>query len=91
MEIYEVISVINLNTGKYGPEITPYLDTFHAAILEFVSKQWFFRRVFKKNFSVNNVFQLKVLKTRYMFIEQDPLLSEKLKFKGERKKFFKNC
>ena len=19
-----------LNTGKYGPEITPYLDTFHA-------------------------------------------------------------
>ena len=23
-EIYEV------NTGKYGPEITPYLDTFHA-------------------------------------------------------------
>ena len=21
-----------LNTGKYGPEITPYLDTFHAVI-----------------------------------------------------------
>ena len=21
--------VINLNTGKYGPEKTPYLDTFH--------------------------------------------------------------
>ena len=32
---YEVISgphfpVFNPNTGKYGPEITPYLDTFHA-------------------------------------------------------------
>ena len=23
-------SVFGLNTGKYGPEITPYLDTFHA-------------------------------------------------------------
>ena len=22
--------VFGLNTGKYGPEITPYLDTFHA-------------------------------------------------------------
>ena len=21
---------VNPNTGKYGPEITPYLDTFHA-------------------------------------------------------------
>ena len=24
-------SVFGLNTGKYEPEITPYLDTFHAA------------------------------------------------------------
>ena len=23
-------SVFGPNTGKYGPEITPYLDTFHA-------------------------------------------------------------
>ena len=39
------------NTGKYGPETTPYLDTFHAvncsatAILVWRSKQvkeWFF-------------------------------------------------
>ena len=22
--------VFGLNTGKYGPEITPYLDTFHV-------------------------------------------------------------
>ena len=21
------------NTGKYGPEITPYLDTFHAVLV----------------------------------------------------------
>ena len=25
-------SAFGLNTGKYGPEITPYLDTFHAVI-----------------------------------------------------------
>ena len=24
------LSVFSLNEGKYGPEITPYLDTFHA-------------------------------------------------------------
>ena len=23
--------IFGLNTGKYGPEKTPYLDTFHAA------------------------------------------------------------
>ena len=27
---YGVISVFSLNAEKYGPEITPYLDTFHA-------------------------------------------------------------
>ena len=35
MSKYGVISgpyfpVFGLNTGKHGPEITPYLDTFHA-------------------------------------------------------------
>ena len=35
MSRYRVISgpyflVFGLNTGKYGPEITPYLDTFYA-------------------------------------------------------------
>ena len=34
---YEVISgpyisVFSLNIGKYGPEITPYLDTFHVVL-----------------------------------------------------------
>ena len=29
MERY-YLSVFNPNAGKYGPEITPYLDTFHA-------------------------------------------------------------
>ena len=28
-------SVFSLNTGKYGPEITPYLDTFHAVTEEY--------------------------------------------------------
>ena len=26
------LSVFRPNTGKYGPEITPYLDTFHAVL-----------------------------------------------------------
>ena len=30
---YGVISVFSPNTGKYGPEITLYLDTFHAVSL----------------------------------------------------------
>ena len=25
--------VFSSNTGKYGPEITPYLDTFHAMLI----------------------------------------------------------
>ena len=29
-EIYFENSVFSPNTGKYGPEITPHLDTFHA-------------------------------------------------------------
>ena len=28
-------SVFGINTGKYGPEITPYLDTFHAVEIFF--------------------------------------------------------
>ena len=26
-------AIFGLNTGKYGPEITPHLDTYHAVIL----------------------------------------------------------
>ena len=26
------MSICSLNTAKYGPQITPYLDTFHAVI-----------------------------------------------------------
>ena len=29
-EIFSVVSVFGPNTGKYGPEITPYLDTFYT-------------------------------------------------------------
>ena len=32
-EITKQISVFNPNTGKYGPEITPYLGTFHTVSL----------------------------------------------------------
>ena len=31
------------NTGKYGPEINPYLDTFHAV---FLPKYFFFFQIF---------------------------------------------
>ena len=36
---YEVFwSVFSPNTGKYGPEKTPYFDTFHAMLLDTRSK-----------------------------------------------------
>ena len=28
-----LLSVFSPNAGKYEPEITPYLDTFHAVVL----------------------------------------------------------
>ena len=31
--------VFSPNTGNYGPEITPYLDTFHAVILSMVENR----------------------------------------------------
>ena len=31
--IWFVFPVFSPNTGKYGREITPYLDTFHAVIM----------------------------------------------------------
>ena len=55
MSKYGVISgpyfpVFGLNTGKYGPEKTPYLDTFHAVyVLGIVSKFLFH---FKTSLSV---------------------------------------
>ena len=44
MSKYKVISgpyfpVFGLNTGKYGPEITAYLDTFQAVII-FNKRKW---------------------------------------------------
>ena len=41
---YGVISGLHflywrLNTGKYGPEITPYLNTFHAVWLKVISNK----------------------------------------------------
>ena len=37
------------NTGKYGPEITPYLDTFHAVNLRI---QFEYRKIRPRNNSV---------------------------------------
>ena len=36
-EIYEVNSVFSPNTGKYIPEKTPYLNTFHAVMVYQIS------------------------------------------------------
>ena len=50
---YGVISglyfpVFSPNTGKYGPEITPYLDTFHAALcLQWICQAKFFIYLFE--------------------------------------------
>ena len=47
----EYLSVFCPNAGKYGPEKTPYLDTFHAVpavntgmlmIIETYDSDWFF-------------------------------------------------
>ena len=39
---WSVFSVYGLNTGKYGPNKTPYLDTFHTLyfILDYFSVDW---------------------------------------------------
>ena len=52
MSKYVVISapyfpVFGLNTGKYGPDITPYLDTFHA-VCSVMNKTEMHIRFFRK-------------------------------------------
>ena len=32
-ERYAIMPVFSLNTGKYGPEKTPYLETFNAVLI----------------------------------------------------------
>ena len=48
---YGVISgqyfpVFSPNTGKYGPEITPYLDTFHPVLLSTAKGELFEEHIF---------------------------------------------
>ena len=31
--LLEYLSVFSVNAGKYGPEKTPYLDTFHVVLV----------------------------------------------------------
>ena len=35
-------SVFSPNTGKYGPEITPYLDNFHAIVSNRLFSEYFY-------------------------------------------------
>ena len=60
---YGVISgpyLVNLCTGKYGPEITPYMDTFHAVFksknIEENSFSW--DRIHRKTPSVESFFSI---------------------------------
>ena len=49
------LSVFSPNTGKQGPEITPYLDTFHALYGEYWSLDSL--KIFKNHQMVNQRFQ----------------------------------
>ena len=40
--------VFGPNTGKYGPEITPYLDTFHAVLALKISEIQTFPKFLEK-------------------------------------------
>ena len=50
----EYLSVVSPNAGKYGPEKTPYLDTFHA-VKKSITKSfieelqsWLFSGIYQK-------------------------------------------
>ena len=50
----EYLSVVSPNAGKYGPEKTPYLDTFHA-VKKSIAKSfieelqsWLFSGIYQK-------------------------------------------
>ena len=45
-------SVFGLNTGKYEPEITPYLDTFHAVIIIWICSS---NNSFNKNICITKI------------------------------------
>ena len=42
------MSVFSPNTGKYGPEKTPYLDTFHAVSVKKITGKQFRLTSFRK-------------------------------------------
>ena len=44
------VSVFSPNAGKYGPDITPYLNTFHAV----VELAFYIRPIYLNNFFKNN-------------------------------------
>ena len=57
MSKYGVISgpcfpVFSPNTGKYGPEITPYMDTFHTVYMIYLAR---FGGPVRKNFIGINI------------------------------------
>ena len=39
--VFGEIPVFSPNTGKYGTEITPHLDTFHAVIINVITATTF--------------------------------------------------
>ena len=56
VQIWSYLSDFSRNAGKYGPEKTPYLDTFHAAVVKSLPTLMFSRvlnTVIK--LSINNI------------------------------------
>ena len=53
----EYLSVFSPNAGKYGPEKTPYLDTFHVVLLVASAAYiWLLNRHFYLRNQINNRF-----------------------------------
>ena len=74
--IPEYLSVFSPNTGKYVPEITPYLDTFHAVRTKMFSKMGDLRILqYSRCFPMNIA---KLLRTAFY---RTPLVTDKVKYK----------
>ena len=72
----ELMSIFSPNTGKHGPEKTPYLDTFHAVSYNFDTPN----ATFEHYYPFSNLYQctFNILK----FFSNKKLENEKLNKKG---------
>ena len=55
-EIYSEIFIFSPNTGKCGPEITPYLDTFHAVLRKaIITRSRLMNNLDRKNYIITHI------------------------------------